>query len=86
MYGELRELKNRTSITFFLSGKTIYKTRVSYELRNIPRLPWSLCGSVVDLSAESEGLRFGSSWGLRFFFFVPRSWQNEKNIFLYFQT
>ena len=37
-------------------------------------------------SAESEGLRFGSSGELRIFFFVPRSWQNEKNIFLYFQT
>ena len=29
-------------------------------------------------SAESEGLRFDSSWGLRIFFFVPRSWQDEK--------
>ena len=31
-------------------------------------------GSVVEhLSAESEGMRFGSSWELKIFFFVPRS-------------
>ena len=30
--------------------------------------PWSLCGSVVERwSAESEGLRFDSSWGLELF-------------------
>ena len=29
-------------------------------------------------SGKSEGLRFDSSWGLRIFFFVPRSWQDEK--------
>ena len=27
---------------------------------------------------KSEGLRFDSSWGLRIFFFVPRSWQDDK--------
>ena len=64
-----------------------YARRVSYELRNRPRSPWGLCGSVVEhRSAESRGLRFDSSWGLRIFSFVPRSWQDEKNIFLYFFT
>ena len=55
--------------------------RVSYELRNRPRLPWSLCSLVVEhRSVESEGLRFNSSWGLRIFFFVP--YLSKKNIFL----
>ena len=41
---------------------------MSYELRNRPRSPWSFCCSVVEhWSAESEGLRFDSSWGLRIF-------------------
>ena len=31
---------------------------------------------------ESEGMRFNSSWGLRIFFFVPRSWQDEKHLSL----
>ena len=32
-------------------------------LRNRPRSPWSLCGSVVRaLGMELEGLRFDSSW------------------------
>ena len=35
------------------------------------------------LSAESEGLRFDSSWGTWEFFFVPRSWQDEKHLSLY---
>ena len=47
---------------------------------------WCLCGSVAQWlehrSAESEGLRFDSSRGLRFFFFVLSSWQDEKKIFL----
>ena len=29
-------------------------------------------------NAESEGLRFDSSWGLRIFFFVPHSCQDKK--------
>ena len=45
---------------------------------------YHLCGSVVGhRSAESEGLRFHSSWGLRIFFFVPRSQQNEKHLSLF---
>ena len=34
-------------------------------------------------SAESEGLRFDSSWGTWEFFFVPRSWRDEKHLSLY---
>ena len=38
---------------------------MSYGLRNTPRSPWSLYGSVVEhRSAESEGLKFDSSRGL----------------------
>ena len=31
-------------------------------------------------SAESEGLRFDFSWRIRIFFFVTRSWQDEKHL------
>ena len=56
------------------------------NLRNRFRSPWSLCGSVVEhRSAESEGLRFDSSWGLWTFSFVTPSWQDE-NISLCFFT
>ena len=49
-----------------------YAGRVSYELRNRPHSPWSLCGSVVEhWSTESDDPRFNSSWG------------QKKNIFLY---
>ena len=41
---------------------------MSYELRKRLHSPWSLCGSVVEhRRAESEGLKFDSSWGLRSF-------------------
>ena len=44
----------------------------------------SLCGSVVEKwSTESEGLRFNSSWALRFFSF-SHTHDKTKNIFLYF--
>ena len=46
----------------------------------------SLCGSVVEhRSAESEGLRFDSSWGLRIFS-LSHARDKTKNIFLYFFT
>ena len=49
-------------------------TCVINELRNRLRSPQSLYGSAVEhRSAESIGLRFDSSLGLRIFFFVPRS-------------
>ena len=57
----------------------IYAGRVSYELRNRPRSPWSLCGSMVEhRSAESEGLRFDSSWGPTIF---SLSHAREKTIY-----
>ena len=57
--------------------------RVSYELRNRPRLPWSLCSLVVEhRSVESEGLRFNSSWGDSEFFLCPILVTRRKNIFL----
>ena len=44
----------------------------------------SLCGSVVEhLSAESEDLRFDSSWGLRIFS-LSHARNKTENIFLYF--
>ena len=46
--------------------------------------PWSPCGSVVEhWSAESEGLRFDSSWGLGTFSLSPTHEMTE-NIFLYY--
>ena len=43
-----------------------------------------VCGSVVEhRSAESEALRFVSSWELIIFFFAPRSWQDEKLLSLF---
>ena len=46
----------------------------------------SLYGSVVEhSSAESEGLRFDSLWGLRIFSF-SHAREMTKNIFLYFFT
>ena len=54
-----------------------------YELRNRPRSPQSLCGSVVEhRNAESEGLRFDSLWGLRMFS-LSHARDKTKNIFLY---
>ena len=59
-------------------------TCVINELRNRLRSPQSLYGSAVEhRSAESIGLRFDSSLGLRIFFFVPRSWQDEKHLSLF---
>ena len=53
-----------------------------------PRSLWSFLGSVVEhWSAESEGLRFDSSWGLRIFS-LSHAYDKTKNtknkIFLYF--
>ena len=59
-------------------------TCVINELRNRLRSPQSLYGSAVEhWSAESIGLRFDSSLGLRIFFFVLRSWQDEKHLSLF---
>ena len=37
--------------------------------------------SLEHRSAASEGPRFDSSWGLRIFFLVPRSWEDEKHLY-----
>ena len=45
-----------------------------HELRNEPRSPKGPCGSVVEHgNAESEGLRFDSSWELNVYLFVPHA-------------
>ena len=63
-------------------GSWQYARRVSYGLRNAPSSPWSLCSSVVEhRSAESEGLRVDSSWGLRIFS-LSHARDKTKNIFL----
>ena len=47
----------------------------------------SLCGSVIGHpSAESEGLRFDSSWGLRIFSFSHAREMTKEHIFLFFFT
>ena len=51
-----------------------------------PRSPSCLCGLVIEhRSAESEGLRFDSSWELRIFS-LSHAGDKTKNIFLYFFT
>ena len=56
---------------------------MSHELCNRPHSLWSLSGSVVKhWSAESEGLRFNSSWGLRILF-LSYTCDETVNIFLY---
>ena len=63
-----------------------YAERVAFELRNRPRSPQSLCGSVVEhRSAESEGLGFVSSWGLRIFS-LSHARDKKNSIFLLFFT
>ena len=74
----------------FLFVTSVGKRKTSESPRGIEpqtfgfRAHRNLCGSVVEHpSAESEGLRFDSSWGLRIFFsFYTRG--KTKNIFLYF--
>ena len=60
-----------------------YAGCMSYELCNRPHSLWSLSGSVVEhWSAESEGLRFNSSWGLRILS-SSHTCDETINIFLY---
>ena len=40
--------------------------------------------AVEQRSAESKGLRFESAWKTHNFFLVPRSWQDEKHLSLFF--
>ena len=56
---------------------------MSYELCNRPHSLWSLSGSVVEhWSAESEGLRFNSSWGLRILS-LSHTWWDNKHLSLH---
>ena len=56
---------------------------MSYELRNRPRSPWSLCGSVVGhWSTKYEGSEVWFLKGTQNFIFVPCLWQDEKHLFL----
>ena len=60
-----------------------YAGCTSYELHNRPSSLWHLHGSVVERwNAESECLRFDSSWGLRIFS-LSLACDKTKNIFLY---
>ena len=73
------------SLSYFCSQTWLYRQyagRVSYELRNKPHSPQILCGSVVEhRSAESEGLRFHSSWGLKTIFHCPTLMRRCKTSF-----
>ena len=58
-----------------------------FKKLNRPHLRWCLCGSVVreHRSAESEGLRFDSSWGFKIFFLSyardkTKKWSSSKKL------
>ena len=57
-----------------------YEGRVSYELSNRSNSQW-----YEHRSAESDGLRFDSSWGAKIFS-LSNARERMKNIFLYFFT
>ena len=60
---------------------------VIHKFRKRPRSLLNLCGSVVEhRSAESKGLRFDSSRGLRKCFCLSNARDKTKNIFLHFFT
>ena len=64
----------------------VCRTRVIHELHKTPSSPWSICSSVVEhQSAESEGLRVDSSWGLRIFS-LSHARDKKKNISLDIET
>ena len=74
---------------FFTELKTYYLSVSYFYLKTLRHRhgwfqPWSLWGSVVEhRNAESEGLRFDSSWRHRFFFSLSHARDMTKNIFLY---
>ena len=54
-----------------------------FKKLNRPHSRWCLCGSVVEhRSAESEGLRFDSSRGIRFFFCPKLVTRRKKDLSL----
>ena len=62
----------------------VYRPRIIYEIRDRPRSPKSLCGSVIEhRRAEFNGLRFDSSWGLRICS-LSHAGDETKDVFLYF--
>ena len=62
---------------------TVCRMSVIHELRSKSPSPYSLCGSVVEHWSSKAQLEF--LMGTQFFFFDPRSWQDEKHhsLFLY---
>ena len=53
---------------------------MSYELRNRPSSPWSLCSSVVEMNLKVWG-SIPHSWGLRFFLLFHAR-DKTKDVFL----
>ena len=80
-----------TELKTYHISYSIYKHDAIYiadpnSIRHKLRSLRSLCGSVVeDWSAESEDLRFDSSWGLRICY-LSHARDKTKNIFLLFFT
>ena len=76
---------------FFTELKTYYLSVSYFYLQTLRHRhcwsqPWSLCGSVVEhRNAESEGLRFDSSWRHRFFS-LSHARDMTKNIFTKLKT
>ena len=86
---DLQCLKN-IFFYFFTELKTYYLSVSYFYLQTLRHRhcwsqPWSLCGSVVEhRNAESEGLRFDSSWRHRFFFLYPMLVTWRKTSFSFF--
>ena len=53
---------------------------MSYELRNRPSSPWSLCSSVVEMNLKVWG-SIPHSWGLRIFFYCSTLVTRRKTSF-----
>ena len=67
-------IKNITLSTLLILE--VYRTCV--ELRNRPRSPKSLCGSVVEHRSTNPKVWGSIPHGDSEFFFIPRLWQDEK--------
>ena len=73
----LYRAQNLLSLSLLFLSKTLRHRHGWFQ-------PWSLWGSVVEhRNAESEGLRFDSSWRHRFFFSLSHARDMTKNIFLF---
>ena len=87
----LRSAMSEKHLFYFFTELKTYYLSVSYFYLQTLRhrhgwfQPWSLCGSVVEhRNAESEGLRFDSSWRHRFFFLYPMLVTWRKTSFSFF--